>query len=146
MNEVKVPDYEWGPWSPEYTKDFYYDPETGKIVYSKITINITRKELALREQLLPFWMGKATRFRHDDPKANAECVAIRPMNEEPAVMMWGLRGASDDDSARAVKVNGFWRLLKPTDVWEFGDWVLSADGKKLNGFSLYLNDRKIAKY
>ncbi len=140
--DSRVPDCMWGPWDPIHVTNCYFDPESGKHVYIKISPDISKEKLLQRDRLLPFWFGKAYRYHHrTDPKW--QCVVIRPFDGEPAVTMWGPAG-NDDDWSRAVRYRGTWYILDTSETWEF-NFDLSKKADKLIGVNLFLNGKEIAK-
>ena len=138
----KVPDLEWGPWSSEYASDCYFNLETGKGEYIRLSLDMTEAQHRKRERLAHFWFARAFRYLHDNGEIG--CLFFNVFDRFPAIMMWGMLG--DEDSwVSAVMLKGNWYILKPHETWEF-NFDLSEDELALTKVSLFLNSQKIAEY
>ncbi len=142
MNNAKIPELDDGTWEALYTKDCYYDPKGETVRAIKLRVNMSKRDFALREKLLPFWFAKATRFAHRGGQAG--CITIRPMHEEVAVITWGL---TDDEEhwARALRTRKGWRILTPQEKWEFG-FTLNDKADGFEKICLYIGEEEIAQY
>lgn len=146
MAEAQVPDVLWGPWTPQHSKDLYFNPESDELEAIRLSIDITAEELALRDKLMPYWFAKATVFLYEDSRIPAACTVVRVhgLEEPPTVIRWGLVG-DEENWARAVYYNGAWRYLLPHERWSFG-YALSEDGKRLESAYLFINGEIVADF
>ncbi|MBI2683606.1 MAG: hypothetical protein HYX26_10425 [Acidobacteriales bacterium] len=81
-------------------------------------------------------------FRHiNKPLAGKQ---IRPFHKPTVIKIWGPRN-DEELWATAVLFKGRWRILQPAEECQF-EYIVSEDGKSLDGLKIWMKDRLIEEY